>query len=180
MNKNTDPVFIEEIQRMDPCAAHTSPTLQPTRRPRRSTESSGHLDRLLYRGVSQGGVTLSLTSHPSLSFHLAYSCHLSRPPHHPFCLPLLVTPPLFVVWPRYQPDLWASTLKLVEKRRRYSREEGRGEERRGEEGRGGRREGRREEGRRGKGRFIPKQWKDYVPRKNSPQIAVPKQLSVKT
>ena len=104
MNKNTDPVFIQEIQRMDPCAAHTSRTLQPTRRPRRSTESSGHLDRLLYRGVSQGGVTLSLTSHPSLSFHLAYSCHLSCPPHHPFCLPLLVTPPrppppLFVVWP---------------------------------------------------------------------------------
>ena len=24
MNKNTDPVFIQEIQRMDPCAAHTS------------------------------------------------------------------------------------------------------------------------------------------------------------
>ena len=103
MNKNTDPVFIQEIQRMDPCAAHTSRTLQPTRRPRRSTESSGHLDCLLYIVVSQGGVTLSLTSHPSLSFHLAYSCHLSRPPH-PFCLPLLVTPPrppppLFVVWP---------------------------------------------------------------------------------
>ena len=84
--------------------------------------------------------------------------------------------------------------KLVEKRRRYSREEGRGGEGRGGEGRGGegrggegrggegrggRREGRREEGRRGKGRFIPKQWKDYVPRKNSPQIAVPEQLSVK-
>ena len=34
MNKNTDPVFIQEIQRMDPCAAHTSRTLQPTRRPR--------------------------------------------------------------------------------------------------------------------------------------------------
>ena len=28
MNKNTDPVFIQEIQRMDPCAAHTSRTLQ--------------------------------------------------------------------------------------------------------------------------------------------------------
>ena len=41
MNKNTDPVFIQEIQRMDPCAAHTSQTLQPTRRPRRSTESTG-------------------------------------------------------------------------------------------------------------------------------------------
>ena len=37
MNKNTDPVFIQEIQRMDPCAAHTSPTLQL----RRSTESTG-------------------------------------------------------------------------------------------------------------------------------------------
>ena len=31
VDKNTDRVFIEEIQRMDPCAAHTSPTLQETR-----------------------------------------------------------------------------------------------------------------------------------------------------
>ena len=45
MNKNTDPVFIQEIQRMDPCAAHTSRTLQPTRRPRRSTESHALIQR---------------------------------------------------------------------------------------------------------------------------------------
>ena len=82
MNKNTDPVFIQEIQRMDPCAAHTSRTLQPTRRPRRSTESSGHLDRLLYRGVSQGGVTLSLT--------LLSSCLLVSP-LAPTSPPLLLT-----------------------------------------------------------------------------------------
>ena len=51
MNKNIDPVFIQEIQRMDPCAAHTSQTLQPTRRPRRSTESTGVILIIFYREV---------------------------------------------------------------------------------------------------------------------------------
>ena len=75
--------------------------------------------------------------------------------------------------------MWASTLKL-ERNVGDIAGEGRGEEGRGEERRGGE-GGERgdEEGRRSKGRFIPKQWKDYVPRENSPQIAVPKQLSVK-
>ena len=54
---------------------------------------------------------------------------------------------------------------------------GQGGEGRGGEGRGG--EGRGGVGRGGEGRFIHKHWTDYVPPKNSPQIAVPKQLSVK-
>ena len=35
------------------------------------------LDHRLYKGVNQGGVAISLTSHPSLSFHL--SCLLVSP-----------------------------------------------------------------------------------------------------
>ena len=101
MNKNIDPIFIEERQRIDHSMRSPYFTNSPanTQTKEEHEVHRNHLGHLLYRGVSQGGVTLSLTSHSSLSFHLAYSCHLSRPPHHPFCLPLLVTQPLFVVWP---------------------------------------------------------------------------------
>ena len=94
--------LLKKYSAWTPCAAHTSRTLQPTRRPRGSTKSTGViLNHLLKRGVSQGGVTLSLTSHPSLSFRLscllvsplAYLCQLRRHRRRP------PPPPLFVVWP---------------------------------------------------------------------------------
>ena len=160
VNKNTDPVFIQKIQRMNPCAAHTSPTLQETReeRPQESSWSSS------VRGVSQGGVTLSLTSHPSLTLlssilptRVTFLPHLATPSAYLYFSP----PPLFVVCPP-QPasfvgiyiEISRETEDIGEERGREGRggegREGRGGEGRGGEGRGG--EGRGGEGRGGEGR----------------------------
>ena len=148
MNKNTDPVFIQEIQRMDPCAAHTSPTLQP----RRSTESTGVILIIFCREVlAKEGNSLphfsSLTLLSSiLPTRVTSRAHLATPSAYLCQLRCRLRRRLRLrrrrrhcSWSglRYQPDLWASTFRLVEKHRRYSRGEGRGE-RRGEEGRRGR------------------------------------------
>ena len=151
------------------------------------------LDHRLYKGVSQGGVALSLTSHPSLSFHLLPTRVTSHAHLTTRSAYLYEVHRRHCSWSgvRYHSDLWASTFRLAEKQRSEGRRRGKKDmewemgDGRWEMGDGrwemgdGRGE-KRGEDRGGEVGYIQKQWKDYVPQKKQSQTAALKQLSIKT